>query len=639
MKPRTLHQIKFVDVGGGFLPRTGTPITERESSATDLGTEYRQKMYDRKPHRHAWSIGEMSPEQDSGSESAPLLSSGSHTSIGPVMFPDSETSDLDSSPTGESSRYGSVGAASFNSVVTVIPKRLPPLIQDKTLVMSTPVIVPSPLPYEREGCYEIHNTDLLLRDGRFIPDQDCPVKDLTGNYYAGTFSMMQNANPLQYKDLIPKQSSLVTIFSIWNTILGSSLLTMPWGIAMAGLIPGIVLILAMGGLCLYTAYRLLQVHRYHGGDDRIEVTELSRIFLGPYAEYIAKIFSIMVLLGANIAYWIFMSNFLYNSVNFLYDNIAGLPIVPHTVNNSVPPEILCPKLDVHNVSNTEIVVDRSYDNLGPIWDLYRTVPIFLALLIFPLLNFNSTTFFTKFNSLGTASIIYLIVFVVVKSASWGINLDKTFWKTNWQLRSTFPALSGMLALSFFIHNIIITIMQSNHDQRKNGRDLTIAYILVTLTYVLVGVIFYISFPLAKSCIEDNLLNNFQKWDGLTVGARMVLLFQLFTVYPLIAYMLRIQLLSSIFKRSDYARGYVLIVNFLIVCICVLFAALMPHVGTIIRYTGAISGLIYVFTLPSLLHLSSMYKQGRSSILSTVFHLAIPIVGGSNLIGQFFVKDS
>lgn len=53
-------------------------------------------------------------------------------------------------------------------------------------------------------------------------------------------------------------------FSIWNTILGSSLLTMPWGIGMAGFFPGIILNLLMSGLCLYTAYRLIVVHAYHG---------------------------------------------------------------------------------------------------------------------------------------------------------------------------------------------------------------------------------------------------------------------------------------------------------------------------------------------------------------------------------------
>lgn len=45
---------------------------------------------------------------------------------------------------------------------------------------------------------------------------------------------------------------------------------------------------------------------------------MSRIYLGKWAEYIAKIFSIAVLLGATIAYWILMANFLYNSVNFIY---------------------------------------------------------------------------------------------------------------------------------------------------------------------------------------------------------------------------------------------------------------------------------------------------------------------------------
>lgn len=137
---------------------------------------------------------------------------------------------------------------------------------------------------------------------------------------------------------------------------------------------------------------------------------------------------------------------------------------------------------------------------------------------------------------------------------------------------------------------------------------------------------------------QNLLNNFQKWDGLTVGARIVLLFQLFTVYPLIAYMLRIQILSAIFKSSNHSKSYILLTNSVTVSICVLFAIFMPRVGTIIRYTGAMSGLIYVFTLPSLLHLASMYRQGKLTTLSTVLHMSIPIIGGINLAAQFFISD-
>ena len=35
-----------------------------------------------------------------------------------------------------------------------------------------------------------------------------------------------------------------------------------------------------------------------------------------------------------------------------------------------------------------------------------------------------------------------------------------------------------------------------------GRDMSLAYILVTATYMLIGASFYIAFPLPKSCIED-----------------------------------------------------------------------------------------------------------------------------------------
>ncbi|XP_076241915.1 sodium-coupled neutral amino acid transporter 9 homolog isoform X2 [Calliopsis andreniformis] len=464
-------------------------------------------------------------QRDSGSESAPLLSSESHTSMDFAIFPDSETSDLESTSTNK--------------------------------------------------------------------------------YFK---------------------------FSIWNTILGSSLLTIPWGIQMAGFFPGIILVLVMSGLCLYTAYCLLVVHKYYGGYKGIEVIQLSRIYLNKWAEYIAKMFSITVLLGAIIAYWVLMSNFLYNSVNFIHDSIVGTNQQSEINNSSHPSEVLCPK-EMTNITN----VIHDYNSLGPIWDLYRTVPLFLALLIFPLLNFNNPTFFTKFNSLGTASIMYLIVFVLIKSISWGINMDETDWENSWTVKSSFPALSGTLAMSFFIHNIIITVMQNNHDQSKNGRDLSIAYLLVMVTYMIVGVLFYVCFPLKKSCIEDNFLNNFQKWSGLTVGARIVLLFQLLTVYPLLAYMLRMLLLSSIWKTFNI--GCVIIVNVILVSVCILFAVFVPYIGTIIRYTGALSGFIYVFTLPSLLYLAILRQQKKMTVFCTLLHISIPIFGFLNLLAQFFITES
>ncbi|XP_017889461.1 sodium-coupled neutral amino acid transporter 9-like isoform X2 [Ceratina calcarata] len=500
---------------------------------------------------------------DSESESAPLLSSGSHTSVEPAIFEDSEISDLDSTPTNNYFKYS--------------------IVKD------------------------------TLQTG-------------------GLFRMI-----LQTRMSLIRCNCRKRLFSIWNTILGSSLLTIPWGIQMAGFFPAIILTLVMSGLCLYTAYCLLLVHRYHGGQKGVEVVDLCRTYLNKWAEYVAKAFSITVLLGAVIAYWVLMSNFLYNSVNFIYDNVATRQYSINVNNSLNTSEILCPKVVIYNGTNSTVIIhDYTSSTLGPAWDLYKTVPLFLGLLIFPLLNFSSPTFFTKFNSLGTMSVVYLIVFVLIKSASWGINMSESDWEVGWILRSSFPALSGMLAMSFFIHNIIVTIMQNNRDQSKNGRDLSIAYLLVTFTYIIVGVVFYVCFPLSKACIEDNMLNNFQKWSGLTVGARIVLLFQLLTVYPLLAYMLRVQLLASIDKRSS--MGCVVVVNLVLISVCILFAVFVPYIGTIIRYTGALSGFIYVFTLPSLLYLTILKKQDSLSIFSIVVHTTIPIIGFLNLVAQFFITE-
>ena len=56
-----------------------------------------------------------------------------------------------------------------------------------------------------------------------------------------------------------KQSSLVTIFAIWNTMMGTSLLSMPWALEQAGLAMGLIMMSGVAGIALYTAYRILQV--------------------------------------------------------------------------------------------------------------------------------------------------------------------------------------------------------------------------------------------------------------------------------------------------------------------------------------------------------------------------------------------
>ncbi|XP_047104267.1 sodium-coupled neutral amino acid transporter 9-like isoform X1 [Schistocerca piceifrons] len=571
----------------------------------------------------------LADHSDSGSESQPLLSSdASHASRrsfgGICMFPDSETSDFETTVTTE------VPSGEKKDLQSNVNRR-PPFYHGNT--------------YEK------------FRNG--LPDE---MNSMTYNRFQ-YYSKLRAYAPEDESALVvpdhviptsvfvpyvpgrdqesPKQSSFVTIFAVWNTIMGSSLLTMPWGIERAGLWTGILIVILMGALCLYTAYQLLEVQKCHGFNSPDgEVADLSRELLGRPAEVVAKSFSLIVLLGATIVYWILMSNFIYHSVDYLYDAVNGV-VATSSDPNSTYPAVLCMRHpDLYNITMSMKHPEEAIA-FHQIWDLEKTVPIFLIIIIAPLINIKSATFFTKFNSLGTLSIMYLLIFVFVKASKWGINVQLSDSESPSYVppfSSSFPALSGMLALSLFIHNIIISIMRNNKHQENNGRDLSVAYVLVIVTYVTIGVVFYICFPLKKSCIEDNLLNNFENWDLMTAVARLFLFFQLVTVYPLITYMLRAQIFTALVENEYPGFFHVLSLNTLIITVCVFFAIFLPKIGAIIRFTGALSGLIYIFTLPSLLHLACLRKHGKLTLASTIFHLLIPVIGGVNLLSQFFVSD-
>ena len=50
----------------------------------------------------------------------------------------------------------------------------------------------------------------------------------------------------------------------------------------------------------------------------MEFTDVCGFYLGRWGEYVSTCFSLAALTGAAIVYWVLMSNFLYNSVKFIF---------------------------------------------------------------------------------------------------------------------------------------------------------------------------------------------------------------------------------------------------------------------------------------------------------------------------------
>ncbi|XP_060047032.1 neutral amino acid transporter 9 isoform X4 [Erinaceus europaeus] len=423
----------------------------------------------------------------------------------------------------------------------------------------------------------------LVAPDHVVPaPEECYVYSPLGSAYKLT----------SYTEGYGKNTSFVTIFMIWNTMMGTSILSIPWGIKQAGFTTGICIILLMGLLTLYCCYRVVK----------------SR------------------------------------SMIYFFHHINDTDAILST-NDSNP--VICPSAGSgghpDNGSMIFYANDTELQQFEEWWNKSRTVPLYLIGLLLPLLNFKSPSFFSKFNILGTVSVVYLIILVTVKASYLGFHLE-FHWVTPTEffvseIRFQFPQLTGVLTLAFFIHNCIITLLKNNKNQENNLRDLSIAYMLVTLTYLYIGVLVFASFPsppLSKDCIEQNFLDNFPSSDILSFIARIFLLFQMMTVYPLLGYLARVQLLGHIFGDSYPSIFHVLILNLFIVGAGVIMACFYPNIGGIIRYSGAACGLAFVFIYPSLIYIISLYQEERLTWPKLLFHVFIILLGLGNLIVQFFM---
>ncbi|XP_059162511.1 sodium-coupled neutral amino acid transporter 9 homolog [Physella acuta] len=433
------------------------------------------------------------------------------------------------------------------------------------------------------------------------------------------------------------QHSIITIFSMWNTMMGTSLLSMPWTIKQAGFINGIILLVIMAGIMAYTSYRVLVAGRTVRVGILVEFSEAVRYYLGHVTEVIALLCSILTLIGGCIVYWILMSNFLYHIGVFIY---SSTHTDPQHHNKTGASTFFGSASDVTCDNQTEIISFQN-DLFGKVWDETKTVPLFLIVLVFPLINFKSPTFFTKFNSLGTLSVAYLTTFVVVKAVFWGVNLDLNTEHIGSVHYSTvfewsFPALTGIAALAYLLQNAVISIVRNQKHPENNTRDLLIAYALVCITYTVVGAVFYATFPLHKSCIEDNFLNNIVSTDLMAFFARIGLFLQMMCVLPLLTYIIRAQLLHFIFHSAWPSLKHVLGLNVLIVCVCLVFAVFLPSIGHIISFVGGFCGFSYAIALPCAVYMMASYRDGNLTVVKVCLHGFLILIGFTNFIAQFII---
>eukprot|EP00298_Acanthocystis_sp_HF-20_P014303 c20716_g1_i1.p1 GENE.c20716_g1_i1~~c20716_g1_i1.p1 ORF type:complete len:587 (+),score=151.13 c20716_g1_i1:35-1762(+) len=366
---------------------------------------------------------------------------------------------------------------------------------------------------------------------------------------------------------IKKQSSISTIFSIFNTMMGPTILVIPWAFACAELVPATIVLVLFYFVSMYTCSVLVSRGKY---ENSMDFPSVCTNYLGIFPTRIFQIASIALKCGSAIANHYFIST----SVKAVFGNNERIQI--------------------------------------------HIATIFSAVAVFILSMIKNPRLLIRFNSFGVISVLLTIFFVIFESSPIG-DLKEILNSTspvisdyipkNFTLKSIAP-LSGILGMSFNVHNSVLSILANNANPQSHQLFVVIAFTIAFICYFLIGLIPNLYVISADLRTFQNFLMAFPDGHIFACVVRGVIVIQLVAVYPLWLYSIRAELFGSIFGLQDIYpnAGIVLLLNIGIIITTTLVVIAIDGIGDIARWIGAFCGLFLIFLIPMITEVCARYQN-------------------------------
>lgn len=388
-----------------------------------------------------------------------------------------------------------------------------------------------------------------------------------------------------------KVNSFNTILSIWNTMIGSSTVSLPYNVYYSGIIPAIFLSMIYGLICFYTC----KIYNDFGAKDPDFSITVEKYFkkkfgpkIGQIGKFIQILFCCLITIGGALIYFLIVNQNLY-PICCLLLNKMGLEIDGKNIT---------PEFDRFSIFYLGIIV---------------------CFILFYFLIKREVGFLIKLSSSGIYFISILIIFVIYTGISSLINteFDLQYIKNNTnskvrhlKLFGENPAkFAGTLSLGYFCHTAILPILNSNKNQNNNNRDLFLGYSFVCLTFSLCGILGYIGFSGSNFEVDfkDNWFMFFDYDNYFILFLRFLNVFQLLSVFPILIYVVRLQIFNFFYGNDYPSRKHVIIyaISVLFLCLIVLYFA-YNFLGNLLAIIGATTSFILIYTFPPLIKMINYY---------------------------------
>lgn len=399
-----------------------------------------------------------------------------------------------------------------------------------------------------------------------------------------------------------KRSSIVTIFNIANTMMGSALLVMPVNFYKAGIITSIICALFMMVISYYTCNLLV----IHSRNSEIDYPLALRRLLGKKWEFLFNVISFLLLILVAVIHFILMANVMYSILKSLVSSSDNWP---------------------------------GFDAISFKTFSMQYVGLILFVLCAVLYSYRKITTILWINDKGIYMILFFTLFIIylgiyslyevdinfVSDGTPGQNqgLDLLLFHTD------LSELIGIFALAYMIHNAVCGMIKSNQKQENNSRDLFIAYLIVFLYYVFLGLfgsfavtaMFNSEYVQRGGKIPGTIMDLFtsqgkflsKTQQAFSIISLVLIFIQLTTVLPILNFFCRRQFFSLFFgtgKKITNKQFHLFNVAFNVICL--LFEIFVFPPSKVIGFTGALGGFLLIYIIPVYAHLKCLYISKDST---------------------------
>eukprot|EP00672_Neobodo_designis_P015819 CAMPEP_0174833340 /NCGR_PEP_ID=MMETSP1114-20130205/4177_1 /TAXON_ID=312471 /ORGANISM="Neobodo designis, Strain CCAP 1951/1" /LENGTH=461 /DNA_ID=CAMNT_0016067219 /DNA_START=64 /DNA_END=1449 /DNA_ORIENTATION=- len=373
-------------------------------------------------------------------------------------------------------------------------------------------------------------------------------------------------------------NSMKIVFSIWSTMMGSTVLVMPKLFRSASLGPAIVSTIIIGLLTTYTA---------------VMITKLGKIFGNSTKEIIDKGLRGDGIFKALRYFTFVLTQLMFVGACMLYHDYlvaSFLDFIRKDMSDAAP---------------------RAITSVGA------------ATVVFCIAMLKSLKPLVIASSYCIAIIAFCLVFVIVKSGrtlnkGCALHKEETVGM-GWSGFGAVASLMSVLCVSFFCHNFVLNMLKESTRPMKNARNVSFAFLGTGVSYLIPSGLAVIAF---RHCDEfdDDFIEMFHDvYSDITRGAVILLVL---VVYPIIESVGRSQFFAEVYgENMPFPYRWHLLYNF-----CFLAMSMTPTcVGaslTVISSLEGIMGTYWILGLPVFIYMRWRMGENTATLAFKVGHGAI-----------------